>query len=330
MKNDLRIVSLLPSATEIVCALGLEENLVGITHECDFPPQISDTPHLTASRISHASMSSAEIDHAVRSQLDGHGSIYDLNENLLQELNPDLIITQELCEVCAVSYKQVEKAAKMYVADAKVVSLEPNTIADIFENIKLIGELTNTAEKAEKVVQNLQSRLDKVRERVRKKGEAEKNPKSKIQNPKSKCPRVFMLEWLEPPFAPGHWTPEQVVIAGGNCILGEAGKRSVTTTYDAVFESKPDIIVLVPCGYYTEDILRQMENTVFPNNWGGIPAIENGEVWALDASAYFSRPAPRVVDGAEILAKIFHPEIFGEPNENEAVRVPKNLIQFET
>ncbi len=327
MKKDLRIVSLLPSATEIVCALGLEENLVGITHECDFPPRISDRPHLTASRISHETMSSAEIDHAVRRQLDGHGSIYNLDEQLLQQLNPDLIITQELCEVCAVAYKQVEKAAKMYVADAKVVSLEPNTIADIFENIKLIGEICGASEKAEEVVGNLQNRLDNLRQRIQKDFEKERNPKSKIQNPKSK--RVFMLEWLEPPFAPGHWTPEQVEIAGGNCVLGEAGKKSVTTTYAEVYESKPEIMVLVPCGYRTEDILRQLENTVFPRNWREIPAIAGGEVWALDASAYFSRPAPRVVDGAEILAKIFHPEIFGAPSEQEAVRVPKNLIKFE-
>src|SRR5215203_5490907 len=145
----MKIVSLLPSATEIVCALGLEENLVGITHECDFPLQISDRPHLTASRISHETMSSAEIDHAVRSQLDGHGSIYDLNEKLLQELNPDLIITQELCDVCAVSYKTVERAARIFAADAAVVSLEPNTIADIFDNIRLVGELTGTSAKAE-------------------------------------------------------------------------------------------------------------------------------------------------------------------------------------
>ncbi len=320
MKKDLRIISLLPSATEIVCALGLEENLVGITHECDFPPRISDRPHLTASRISHETMSSAEIDHAVRSQLDGHGSIYNLDEKLLQQLNPDLIITQELCQVCAVAYKQVEKAAKMYVADAKVVSLEPNTIADIFENIKLIGELTGTADEAENVGRNLQNRLDKIRERVR---------TACVSGRVKNRPRVFMLEWLEPPFAPGHWTPEQVEIAGGNCVLGEAGKKSVTTTYTEVYESKPEIMVLVPCGYRTEDILRQLENTVFPRNWREIPAIAGGEVWALDASAYFSRPAPRVVDGAEILAKIFHPQIFDAPNQREAVRVPKELIQFE-
>ncbi len=313
-KPDLKIASLLPSATEIVCALGLEENLVGITHECDFPAGIEYKPHLTASRISHETMSSAEIDHAVRSQLDGHGSIYDLDNELLQKLNPDLIITQELCDVCAVSYKIVQKAAKIYAADAQVVSLEPNTIEDIFENIKTVGELCGVSEKADEVVQNLQNRLDKIRQ--------------KTEN-LEKSPRVFMLEWLEPPFAPGHWTPEQVKIAGGNCLLGKAGEKSVTTTYEAIIESKPEILVLIPCGYYTKDILRQLPKTKFPESFKEIPAFQNVEIWALDATSYFSRPAPRVVDGVEILAKIFHPEIFGKPSENEAVRVSKDLILFE-
>jgi len=310
-KHELKIASLLPSVTEILCALGLQENIVGITHECDFPPSIFGKPHLTKSRISHETMTNAEIDHAVRSQLDGHGSIYDLNERLLQELKPDLIITQELCEVCAVSYKTVQKAAKMFVADAKVISLEPNTIADIFENIKTVGELCNVLQKAEQVVENLQNRLDALREKT-----------ARIE----KRPKVFMLEWLEPPFAPGHWTPEQVEIAGGDCILGKVGEKSVTTTYEAIQESKPEILVLIPCGFYTEDILRQLPNTTFPENFGEIPAVKNGNVWALDATSYFSRPAPRVVDGAEILAKIFHPEIFGAPNATEAVKVNINKV----
>jgi iron complex transport system substrate-binding protein len=309
-ENELKIASLLPSTTEIVCALGLEKNLVGITHECDFPPSIADRPHLTASRISHETMSSREIDHAVRSNLDGHGSIYDLDEKLLELLKPDVILTQELCEVCAVSYKTVQKAAKIFVADAKVVSLEPNTIADIFDNIKTVGELCGASKTAEKVVANLQDRLDKVLAKT-----------AKLKN----RPKVFMLEWLEPPFAPGHWTPEQVEIAGGNCLLGTAGGKSQTTTYEAIFESKPEILVLIPCGYYTQDILRQLKTTEFPSAWRELPAVKNDNVWALDASAYFSRPAPRVVDGAEILAKVFHAEIFGEPNENEAVRVKLNF-----
>ena len=184
--KNLRIASLLPSATEIVCALGLEKNLVGITHECDFPASIQSLPHLTASRISHETMSSKEIDHAVRSQLDGHGSIYDLNEKLLHELQSDLILTQELCDVCAVSYKTVEKAARMYTADAKVVSLEPNTIGEIFDNIRFVGELTGTETRAAEVVANLQARLANLAE--------------KTEN--ANRPRVLMLEWLEPFFAP--------------------------------------------------------------------------------------------------------------------------------
>ncbi len=311
--SHLKIISLLPSATEIVCALGLEANLIGITHECDYPESIADRPALTQSRISHETMSSAEIDHAVRSQLDGHGSIYDLDETLLSDLKPDLIITQELCEVCAVSYKTVQKAAKMYVADATVISLEPNTIADIFENVKTIGELCGVAERAERVVADLQNRLDKIKEQI-------ENQKSKIKNPK-----VFMLEWLEPPFAPGHWTPEQVEIAGGECLLGTAGEKSQTTTYQEIYESQPDVLVLIPCGYYIRDIQRQLEQTQFPSNWRELPAVKTNQVWAMDASAYFSRPAPRVVDGAEILAKIFHPQIFGELGEREAIRVQLNF-----
>lgn len=318
MKKDLRIASLLPSATEIVCALGLEENLVGITHECDFPASVVSLPHLTASRISHETMSSREIDHAVRSQLDGHGSIYDLNTEQLAELKPDLIITQELCEVCAVSYKIVEQAARMYVAEAQVVSLEPNTIEDIFENIKTVGALCCVPEKAEEVVAGLQTRLNNLRQKL--------NGSVEIQNPNA--PRVFMMEWLEPAFAPGHWVPEQVELAGGRALLGEPGKKSVTVTYEQIVEAQPDILVLIPCGYYTEDILRQIPNTFFPEIFREIPAVKNGEVWALDATSYFSRPAPRVVDGAEILAKIVHPEVFGQPSEKEAVKVSLNLLKF--
>lgn len=320
-KPELKIVSLLPSATEIICALGLEGNLVGITHECDFPESIKNRPALTASRISHETMSSAEIDHAVRSNLDGHGSIYDLDEHRLQELKPDLIITQELCEVCAVSYKTVQKAAKMYVADAAVVSLEPNTIADIFDNIKTVAELCGVPEKGKSVTADLQNRLDVIQARL---DEYEANPESRILNPKS----VMMLEWLDPPFAPGHWVPEQVEIAGGFPLMGEAGSKSVTTDYEKIFDEQPEVIVLIPCGYYIHDIVRQLEQTAFPSNWRETPAVKNDQVWAMDASAYFSRPAPRVVDGAEILAKIFHPQIFGEPTEKEAIRVRLNFADL--
>lgn len=309
----MKIASLLPSATEIVCTLGLQDSLIGVTHECDFPQSVADKPHLTASVISHETMSSKEIDHAVRTQLDGHGSIYNLNNELLHSFQPDLILTQELCDVCAVSYKTVLKAAKIYAADAQVVSLEPNTIEDIFENIKTVGELCGISEKASEVVADLQKRLDFLREKTK---------SIEIR------PKVMMLEWLEPAFAPGHWVPQQVEIAGGICLLGKSGERSVTTTYEQIIAENPDILVLIPCGYYTSDILRQLPKTVFPVNSGEMTAIKNNQVWALDATSYFSRPGPRVVDGAEILAKIVHPNIFGVPSNEEAARVSPSLLHF--
>ncbi|HUF05431.1 MAG TPA: cobalamin-binding protein [Aridibacter sp.] len=307
-----KIVSLLPSATEIICSLGLEEKLVGVTHECDYPPGVEMKPHLTASKIIHSSMNSREIDHAVRKSLDGHGSIYDLDEMKLSQLDPDLIVTQELCDVCAVSYETVRQAARRYAADATVVSLEPNTIGDIFENIIEVGELAGVKERAEQEVAGLRQRLDALREKTA--GVKER-------------PRVMMLEWLDPPFAPGHWVPEQVEAAGGECVLGRAGEKSVTTTFQEVADSKAEIMVLIPCGYDTRGIFEQLERTSFPSELKSLPAIANGNVWALDASAYFSRPGPRVIGGAEIIAKIFHPRVFGEPTETEAVRIDPGKIR---
>lgn len=306
-----RIVSLLPSSTEIVCALGLENELVGITHECDYPPSVANKPRLTASRISHELMTSKEIDHAVRSQLDGHGSIYDLDEARLRELDPDLVLTQELCDVCAVSYKTVERAARMFESGVRVVSLEPNTIAEIFDNIRMVGDLTGRQKEARELLLNLNVHLDWIRERT----------------DGVKRPRTLMLEWLEPPFAPGHWVPEQVAIAGGDHAFGQAGHRSVTTTAEAINAYAPEVIVLIPCGYYKEDILRQLPKTRLPEGWNDLPAVKADRVWATDATSYFSRPGPRVVEGAEILARILHPEFFGPPEPAQAVRVPVELMK---
>jgi iron complex transport system substrate-binding protein len=309
-EETLRVVSLLPSATEIVCALGLEGALVGVTHECDYPASVASLPRLTASRISHETMTSAEIDHAVRSQLDGHGSIYELDEERLRALRPDLILTQELCEVCAVSYKQVERAARMFERGARVVSLEPNTIEDIFENLRTVGQLTGRAAQADELVSHLRSRLDRV---------------AAALEGVERRPRTLMLEWLEPAFAPGHWVPEQVMIAGGDHAFGRKGRPSVTTTAEEIRAYAPEIIVLIPCGYYKEDILRQLPQARLPEGWNDLQAVRAREVWAVDATSYFSRPGPRVVDGVEILARILHPEIFGAPEEDEAVRVGVEL-----
>ncbi len=311
-KKTLRIVSLLPSATEIACALGLEDALVGVTHECDYPASVVGLPQLTASRISHETMTSHEIDTAVRAQLDGHGSIYNLDETKLYELKPDLILTQELCDVCAVSYKTVKQAARIFETEVPIVSLEPNTIADIFANIRTVGELAGRDAEAERVVNDLTVRLDRLATRL---ADVETRP------------RTLMLEWLEPPFAPGHWVPEQVALAGGDPSFGRTGQPSTTTTAKEIQTYAPETIVLIPCGYYKEDILRQLPTSTLPEGFSELPAVRSGNVWAVDATSYFSRPGPRVVRGAEILASILHPEIFGAPDERDAVRVPAELLR---
>ncbi|MDQ3762074.1 MAG: cobalamin-binding protein [Actinomycetota bacterium] len=312
MTQTPRIVSLLPSATEIVCALGLADSLVGVTHECDYPGGIDRKPKVTASRISHQTMSSAEIHHAVRSQLDGHGSIYDLDEVRLRSLAPDLILTQELCDVCAVSYRTVERAARRLDADVTVVSLEPTTIADILANIVTVGEMTGRQAEADALVQHLRARLDALAASL---------------SGVPRCPRTLVLEWLEPPFAPGHWVPQQVGAAGGDPGFGTAGGVSRTTTAEEISAYAPEAIVLAPCGFYAVDTLRELPRARLPAGWSELPAVRDGNVWAVDATSYFSRPGPRVVDGAEILARILHPNAVGPPEQRHAVRVPPELMR---
>ncbi|MGH3822333.1 MAG: cobalamin-binding protein [Pseudonocardiaceae bacterium] len=311
MTQTPRIVSLLPSATEIVCALGLVDALVGVTHECDYPSGVERKPQLTASRISHQTMSSAEIDHAVRSQLDGHGCIYDLDEDRLRSLAPDVILTQELCDVCAVSYRIVHQAARRLEADVTVVSLEPATIADILATIETVGVITGRKVEADALVNGLRARLDALAASL-----------SGI----ARRPRTLVLEWLEPPFAPGHWVPEQVAVAGGDAGFGTVGGASRATTAEEINAYAPETIVLAPCGFYATDTLRQLPKARLPTGWLELPAVKEGNVWAVDATSYFSRPGPRVIDGAEILARILHPDVAGPPEQRHAVRVPPGLM----
>jgi iron complex transport system substrate-binding protein len=309
--HALRIVSLLPSATEIVCALGLVDSLVGVTHECDYPSSVEGKPQLTTSRISHQTMSSAEIHRAVRSQLDGHGCIYDLDEARLRSLAPDIILTQELCDVCAVSYRTVEQAARRLDADVTIISLEPTTIADILANIITVGELTGRQSEADALVDGLRARLDALTAAL-----------SGIA-----CrPRTLVLEWLEPLFAPGHWVPEQVALAGGDPAFGVSGGASQTTTAEEINAYAPEAIVLAPCGFYAADTLRELPRARLPAGWSELPAVRDDNVWAVDATSYFSRPGPRVISGAEILASILHPEVIGSPEQRYAVRVPSALM----
>ncbi|MBI3740560.1 MAG: cobalamin-binding protein [Chloroflexi bacterium] len=302
----MRIVSLLPSATEIVAALGLANQLVGISHECDYPPEVvAGKPILTRSAIPPG-LSQSEIDATVAERLKRGESLYLLDEDLLNELQPDLILTQELCTVCAVSFATVRDAACKLASDPRVVSLEPTNLAGILENIRTVGELTRTADRAEKFIASLQQRLDAIQEKTRH---------------VSHRPRAYAMEWLNPPYNAGHWVPEMVSLAGGVEVLGRIGEPSARLTWEQVIASQPECIILMPCGYTVAMIQKEIATIPFPDGWWGIPAVRNGNLFAVNATAYFSRPGPRVVEGVELLASLFHPQLFSAPSHENAERI---------
>jgi iron complex transport system substrate-binding protein len=284
--RDLRICSLLPSATEILYSLGLGDQIVAVTHECDYPPEAISKPAITESVIDHERLTSAEIDHHVTSNIGRHGSIYALKEDLLEALQPDLIVTQELCDVCAVSYQEVQRAARVLEGRTKIVSLEPNTLDEVFDTILLVGEMTDRVQAARENVRKLRERLDRVRDRVR----------------GLKQPQVYAMEWLDPPFSAGHWVPEMVEIAGAHEVFGKAGTKSERITREQVIEAAPEIAVLMPCGFSLERTVQEYRRSA----WCALPGW-SGHVYAVDGSSYFNRPGPRLIDGVEILSEIFHP-----------------------
>jgi iron complex transport system substrate-binding protein len=283
-----RIISLLPSATEIVCALGLGDRLVAVTHECDHPADVLDgVPRITSNLLPPEVRRSEEIDAAVRSAVAaGHG-LYALDEAEMARLEPDLVLTQELCQVCAVSYPRVLEAARLAGGGdgPMVVSLEPHSLTDVFAAIRLVAELAGVEDRGIKLVAQLTRRLDAVQ-------------------PPARRPRVALVEWLSPPFAPGHWVPEQVQRAGGLSVIGAAGERSRESTWEAFAAADPEVVVLGLCGF---DLPRSLEEwTAFepPEPLIRTRAWAHGQIWAIDGSAYVSRPGPRLVDGVEVLAAI--------------------------
>lgn len=296
-----RIVSLLPSATEIVCALGLEGRLVAITHECDFPTDaVAALPRVTANRLPAELQRSGEIDAAVRAAMtDGHG-IYVLDDALLADLEPDLILTQELCRVCAVAYPTVLEAARTAGGEEgpMVVSLEPHSIADVLATIGLVARLAGVPATGERVIADLERRLAAV---------------ERTGEPR----RVALVEWLEPLFAPGHWVPEQVERAGGRSVIGQAGERSRQATWEALAAERPEVIVLGLCGFDLPRSLAEWAAFEPPDALTRTAAWRDGELWAIDGSAYVSRPGPRLVDGVEVFAAI----LAGRPDPR-AARLP--------
>ena len=316
----MRIVSLLPSATEIVCALGLSESLVGVTHECDYPPVARSRPIVTHSLLDHDRATSEEIDQAVRRQLRDGLSLYALDLALLAQIAPDLVLTQALCEVCAVVYGDVERAIRdiSTAGDAlapRVLSLEPQGLEDILATIVHVGAAAGVAQRAATLVSELRARIERVRART---ALAERRP------------RVACLEWLDPTFGPGHWLPELVELAGGRPGLGVAHSDSRRVAWENVIAFAPEVIIVTPCGF---DLRRTVAEAtqVLPsrNGWAALPAVRQGRVYAVDGNAYFSRPGPRIVDSLELLAELIHPELCAgwgprdawQPLENAQLRM---------
>jgi iron complex transport system substrate-binding protein len=287
----LRVASLLPSATEMVHFAGAGETLVGVTHECDYPPGVEKLPKLTSSRIDH-SMTSAEIDAAIGTHLTDTGSIYALDADLLAELSPDLILTQGLCDVCAVSMSLVEEAASALESTPEILSLNPASLSDVLEDAARIGGALGHGKETSEKVAALKNRLARVEDAV-------------AGLPR---PRVGCIEWLDPPFSAGHWVPEMVRLAGGEELFAGAGEPSARLTWEEVSEAAPEVLILMPCGFGVDRTIHEARALPEVSGWGELPAVKSGRVWAVDANSYFSRPAPRLAEGVEISARILHPE----------------------
>ncbi len=288
----MRICSLLPSSTEIIYALGLQDHLVAVTHECDFPPEAGLKPRVTRSEIT-PSLSSAEIDFRVRQQLQDVGTLYHLDAALLEQLQPDVIFTQQLCTVCSVSYDNVYRIAQTLSRKPLVINLEPHSLEGIFDTILAVGNLAGESERADFVVAALKDRLQKVQLVT-------------AGLPKKK---VLCLEWIDPPFCAGHWIPELVEIAGGRDDLGRKHQPSKQVAWEKIIEYNPDVIIVMCCGFSVERSLQDIAH-LKSQDLSRVSAIQSGQVFAVDGSSYFSRPGPRIVDSAEILATIIHPELF--------------------
>ena len=290
----MKIVSLLPSTTEIICALDLEENLVAVTHECDYPPAVVGKPRITRSAMDHGRSTSAEIDKHISGALHRGSSIYHLDQELLERLAPELILTQERCDVCAVSYQQVMRSVRIAESNAVIASLDPNTVEDILNTILQVGHLTARERQAAVVVARLRGRIQRVAAAV---SEARQRP------------RVLCLEWLDPVMVGGHWVPGMVSVAGGTDDLGKSGEASFHISWEQVVAYQSEVVVLMPCGFHLRENMAEFRRTTLPLAWEQLPAVREGQVFAVDGSSYFNRPGPRVVDGLEVLAQILHPNL---------------------
>lgn len=288
----MRIASLLPSATEIVCALGLAERLVGISHECDFPPEIAGLPVLTEPKLDPRGTSRA-IDDAVRALVRDGLSVYRIREAELRAARPDLIVTQEQCEVCAVSTAEVRTAVETLLeAPATIVSLAPNRLDDVFADFTRVADAAGVTAAGAQLVAAGRERLARIERR--------------IAHARSR-PRVACLEWLDPPMIAGNWIPELVTLGGGTPVLAEAGTHSATITWEALVAAAPDVVIVMPCGFSLAQTRRELPELVARREWQALPAVRNGRAYVADGNAYLNRPGPRLIDSAELLAGLIQP-----------------------
>jgi iron complex transport system substrate-binding protein len=281
-----RIASLVPSATETLFALGAGNEVIAVTHECDHPPGVEELPHLTRSVIPEG-LSPAEIDAAVLEHTQRGEAIYELDEDRLADLDPDLIVTQELCAVCAVSYDDVVQVAQRLPSQPRVIALDPRTLGEVLGDVRTLAEATDRRDAGVDVVGDAAARIDRVRLAVR----------------GADRPRVAALEWLDPVYVAGHWTPQLIEHAGGEDVLGMPGEHSEVRSWEEVAAAAPDVVVVMPCGY---DAPRALEEA--RAHAQQLAALGAGQVVAVDAAAYFSRPGPRLIDGLELLAHVLHPD----------------------
>jgi len=290
-----RIVSFLPSATEMVYALGLGNQLMGVTHECDYPIEANTKPVVVRSVLPVEGMSQREIDVAVTERLRNGLSLYQVDETLVQDIAPDLILTQDLCQVCAPSGNEVTQLMKALSSKPQILWLTPKSLDQIFENVRELGGATGRLSQAEALIAAGHARLEKVRAAT---------------GALSHRPRVFCMEWVDPIYCCGHWVPEMVRIAGGADELGRTGTDSVRITWEDVLHWAPEVLIVMPCGLHMEKAAEQAERLFDYPGWSDLPAVRDGRVYAVDANAYFARPGPRVVEGTELLAHLLHPNLF--------------------
>ena len=286
-------MSLLPSATEILFALGLEREVVGVSHECDFPPQVKTKRVVIHSRLPHDA-TPAEIDRLVSEYVHGGESLYAVDAETLEALAPDLIVTQDLCHVCAASPGDLASALARFERRPKVLCLNPQDLGDVWRDILWVGEESGRGSQAEAVVREIGVHMGALQQQL---------PQT------AKRPRVAFLEWLQPFYVGGHWVPEMIQASGGEDVLGRMGTPSFRVHLQDIVEAEPEILLVAPCGYSAQQARNEYISMELAEQWNAMPAVRNGRVYALEANSYFSRPGPRLVTGIEALAKLFHPAI---------------------